>query len=263
MAVPLRVLIVEDSADDAALLVRELRRGGYDVTSERVDSSGTMSLALEQQDWDLVVSDYSIPGFSGSQALKLLRSSGSSIPFIFLSGTIGEDAAVDALKQGAQDYIMKHNLKRLLPAIQRELREAELLRERNRLERQFRQVQKMEAVGRLAAGVAHDFNNLVMIITSYTAMLMERALSDDVRRYTEQVQQAANRAAALTRQLLAFSRKEESEPRSLDLNLLVQDMCKLLPPLLGGGIEIEVVTGPLSGCIKVDQANVEQVLLNL
>lgn len=263
MAVPLRVLIVEDSHNDAALLVRELRRGGYEVSFERVDSSTTMRLALEQQEWDIVICDYSMPGFSGGEALQLLRSTGSQIPFIFLSGTIGEDTAVAALKQGAQDYIMKHNLKRLLPAIQKELREAELIRERDRFERQFRQVQKMEAIGRLAAGVAHDFNNLVMIITSYTAMLMERALSDDVRRYTEQVQQAANRAAALTRQLLAFSRKEETEPTTLDLNILVNDMCNLLPPLLGGSIEMNVVNGPLSGRIKADQGSVEQVLLNL
>src|SRR5712691_2686572 len=117
MSTPLRVLIVEDSEDDTALLVRELGRGGYEVTFERVDSASAMAIALEEKEWDLVVCDYSMPHFSGSEALKLLREKGSELPFIYLSGTMGEEIAVTALKQGAQDYLMKDNLKRLVPAI--------------------------------------------------------------------------------------------------------------------------------------------------
>jgi two-component system cell cycle sensor histidine kinase/response regulator CckA len=148
-------LIVEDSADEAELLLRELRRGDYDAQFERVDSSTAMSAALDRKAWDVVICDYSLPHFSGVDALRLLRARSSEIPFIFLSGTIGEDAAVAALKEGAQDYIMKGNLMRLLPAIQRELQEAEARKERSRMERQLQQLQKFEAIGRLAGSIAH------------------------------------------------------------------------------------------------------------
>src|SRR5438309_4504990 len=101
LTVPLRVLIVEDSQDDTALLVRELRRGGYEPTFERVDTPTAMSAAVDSRQWDLVICDYSIPHFSGTAALRLLRDKGSEVPFIFLSGTIGEETAIAALKQGA------------------------------------------------------------------------------------------------------------------------------------------------------------------
>ncbi len=119
MATPLRVLIVEDSEDDAALIVRELQRGGFDVSHQRVDTATVMNTALETQEWDLVVSDYSMPGFSGEEALKILRTKSLDIPFVYVSGTLGEDTAVAALKAGAQDYVVKGKLKRLVPAIDR------------------------------------------------------------------------------------------------------------------------------------------------
>src|ERR1700694_4830339 len=117
-----------------------------------------MSVALDNQEWDLVVCDYSMPRFSGTEALALLRTKDLEVPFIFLSGTMGEETAVASMKQGAQDYIMKDNRKRLLPAIQRELREADQRRERKRLEQQVQELRKFEAIGRLAGGIAHDFN---------------------------------------------------------------------------------------------------------
>ncbi len=121
----LRVVIAEDSEEDALLLVRELRRGGYEPVYQRVDTASAMKVALEHQPWDLVLSDYNIPGFSGLEALALIRERGLDIPFIFVSGTISEDQAVAAMKAGASDYFAKGQLKRLLPAIARELREAQ------------------------------------------------------------------------------------------------------------------------------------------
>ena len=128
MAKPLRVLIVEDSENDADLLLRELRRGGYEPAHERVDTAEAMNASLNRQVWDIAFGDYSMPHFNGVAALKLLRGKGFDIPFIFVSGTIGEDTAVEAMKNGANDYIMKGNLKRLIPAVERELREAEMRR---------------------------------------------------------------------------------------------------------------------------------------
>lgn len=132
--IPLRVLIVEDSEDDCLLLLRELKHGGYAPSYRRVDRPETFVEALDSQEWDIVFADYSMPQFSGTQALSLLRSRRFDVPFIIVSGTIGEDTAVSAMKAGAQDYIMKGNYRRLVPAVQRELRETALRRENARAE---------------------------------------------------------------------------------------------------------------------------------
>ncbi len=126
MEKPLRTLIIEDSADDVALLVRELRRNGYDPTFERVDTAQAMTAALAKQAWDVIICDYNLPNFSAPAALTLLQASGLDLPVIIVSGSVGEDIAVAAMKTGAHDYIMKGNLTRLIPAIERELREAEM-----------------------------------------------------------------------------------------------------------------------------------------
>src|SRR5213080_868119 len=129
MRVPLRVLIAEDSEDDARLLLRELQQAGYQPTYERVDTPAAMATALDRHAWDLVIGDYSMPAFSGPAALALLRARDPDTPFIFVSGTIGEDVAVEAMKAGAQDFLTKGNLRRLIPAIQRELLERARLAE--------------------------------------------------------------------------------------------------------------------------------------
>lgn len=136
---PLVALIVEDDENDAILLVDALQDGGYAVEWQRVDSEVAMAKALEHS-WDIVLSDYSMPGFSGTRALAMLRAQQADTPFIFVSGTIGEDAAVAAMKAGAQDYVMKGNTKRLLPTIERELREARVRIERHESERMLRKM---------------------------------------------------------------------------------------------------------------------------
>ena len=136
---PLRVLIVEDSVDDALLLLRELKNGGYEPQHERVDTAEAMRAALEKQDWDVVVSDHAMPSFSAPAALRLLQDGGwPDIPFIIVSGHIGEDAAVKVMKAGAHDFVSKDGLARLAPAIERELRDAEERRERRRAQEALR-----------------------------------------------------------------------------------------------------------------------------
>lgn len=121
----LNVLIIEDSEDDTYLLLKELRRGGYLVRFKRVETAEQMRSALEQQKYEIVFADYSLPQFSGPMALELLKESGIDIPFIIISGTVAEEVAVIAMKAGAHDYLLKGNLKRLLPAVERELRDAQ------------------------------------------------------------------------------------------------------------------------------------------
>lgn len=135
MSKPLNILIVEDSEDDTLLLLRELRRGGYKPAYERVETAEAMQMVLAQGRWDIVISDFTMPHFSAPAALALLKKSGLDLPFIIVSGTVGEDAAVAAMKAGAHDYLIKDNLIRLVPAIERELREAETRRQRWQAER--------------------------------------------------------------------------------------------------------------------------------
>ncbi|MEO8608405.1 MAG: PAS domain S-box protein [Chloroflexota bacterium] len=130
MSKPLHVLIAEDSEDDALLLLRELRRSGYEIDYERVDTAPAMKNALDTHTWDIVISDYAMPQFSAPQALALVNERGLDLPFLIVSGTIGEENAVAALLAGARDFISKDNMARLIPAIERELREAAIRREK-------------------------------------------------------------------------------------------------------------------------------------
>ena len=266
MSASLRVLIVEDSEDDTALVVRELRRGGYDVTYERVDSPAALDEAVGKMEWDVVICDYSMPHFSGTDALRLLREKGSEVPFIFLSGTIGEETAVTALKQGAQDYLMKDNMKRLIPAIQRELREKEERRQRKDLEQRVQRLQKFESIGRLAGGIAHDFNNSLGVILGWAQLGEEKteAVSRDQLRETfHRIGDAARHSAGLTTQLLAFARRQVLQPRNINLNELVSETTTLLQSAVGAGIEFRVSLAPDLNSIRADPSQIHQVLMNL
>src|SRR5262245_32683641 len=131
---PLRALIIDDSADDAELLIRDLKREGYELSTERTNTAAGLTAALDAQEWDIVLCDYDMPRLSGLEALEIVRGRGLDIPFIFVSGAVGEDAAIAAMKAGAQDYVMKGQLKRLAPAIARELRDAAVRHERTQVE---------------------------------------------------------------------------------------------------------------------------------
>jgi len=138
MESPLRLLLIEDSEDDAELIVREIRRGGYTVEFERVETKLAMQQALARSTWDVILSDYSMPNFSAMSALGVLQNSGLDIPFLVISGTIGEETAVTALKAGAHDFLLKDKLPRLLPAIARELRDAEIRRSHREAQLRYR-----------------------------------------------------------------------------------------------------------------------------
>ncbi|HWF17635.1 MAG TPA: response regulator, partial [Verrucomicrobiae bacterium] len=134
MKVPLRVLVVEDSEDDTIVLIRELERANFKPSFQQVFSRQALESALREQAWDLVISDHLLPGFGSFEALRVTKQIQPDIPFIVLSGVIGEEIAVAVMKAGANDYVMKNNLTRLAPSIERELREAESRRARKRAE---------------------------------------------------------------------------------------------------------------------------------
>jgi signal transduction histidine kinase len=159
MGIPLAVLMVEDSQDDADLTVRALVGGGYEPTVERVDTAQAMDAALDRPRWDVVISDYSMPQFDAPSALALLQRRGLDLPFIIVSGTVGDEAAVAAMKAGAHDFLAKGKLARLLPALERELREVKIRAEQKRMREQLLISERMASAGTLAAGVAHEINN--------------------------------------------------------------------------------------------------------
>jgi PAS domain S-box-containing protein len=394
MGKQLRLLIVEDSEEDAQLLLRQIRREGFDAVSLRVDTAAAMRDALAHQGWDVVLSDYAMPQFSAIDAQLVLSETGLDIPFIIVSGTIGEDTAVRALKSGANDFLTKGNLSRLAPAIEREMRDADErhrlrvaetalveTRERMRLaldaagvgtwewdilgdkvvwsdllerlhgyreggfsgtfdafiasihpddqqrvreskggfldtrgdthleyrvlmpdktvrwiksigraffdskdrpiraagigfdithEKQLQEhlshAQKMESVGNLAGGIAHDFNNLLTVIEGCCQLLQENPAverQDSIMRDIREIRRAVDRGAALTRQLLAFSRKQLLAPQIVSLNDIVTNLVSMLHRLIEENIRLEFRLAADLAPVNVDPGQLEQVLVNL
>jgi len=267
----LRLLQLEASQDDADRIVSVLMDGGIACQAQRVDQAEAFIKALKKKKFDVILADYSLPGFDGFTALSLARQICPDIPFIFVATTLGKDLALDAVRRGATDYILKQRLGRLVPSIHRALRELEDRLERKRVEqvlrqseKQLRQAQKLEAVGRLAGGLAHDFNNLLTVIMGHgQGLLAEIQPGDPLRSRIEEMQQAGDRAAVLIRQLLTFSRQQPSKPKVLALNPLITNFETMMRRLIGEDLELTLALSPQDLQIKADPAQIEQVLMNL
>jgi len=175
MTEPLRILVAEDSETDAELVQRELKRGGLDFQSRRVETEADFRRELDEFQPDLVISDFSMPQFSGPKALAIARESRADIPFIFISGTIGENVAVDMMKAGADDYVMKNNLARLVPALKRELREAQVRRARRLAEEGLRESESRfrQLIEQASDGifVTDKEGNFILVNSRYCEML--------------------------------------------------------------------------------------------
>ena len=271
MKTPLRLLQLEDDTVDADLITATLTEGGIPCQSQLVETRQAFVAALKEGRMDLILADYSIPGFDGMTALTLARQHCPDVPFLFVSATIGEELAIDAMHQGATDYVLKQRLGRLVPSVQRALRELDDRNERKRAEealrqseKQFRQSQKMEAVGRLAGGIAHDFNNLLTVIMGYSQVLLtELGPQHPLRGKIDETLKAGERAATLIRQLLTFSSKQSLDPKILSLNTAVTSLESLLRRLIGEDIQLVSKLDPTNGRLRADQAQLEQVLVNL
>ena len=396
----IRILHLEDNRNDAELIQALLAEDGLACEIIRTESRADFAAALGQGGWDLFLSDNTLPSFSGMAALALVRERCPDVPFIFISGTIGEEVAIESLKNGATDYVLKQRPARLASAVRRALQEkeeratqkrateamlrseamksavlrssldaiitidrrglilefnpaaestfgytrdevmgkpmAELIippslrekherdlahylaagtgpvlekwkeitamradetefpvefsitriglegvpiftafirdiserkraeKEKENLETQFRQAQKMEAVGQLTGGIAHDFNNLLTIINGYTEMLLQTLPAADPQRDNAvQIKEAGERAVLLTRQLLAFSRKQMLQPKVMDLNAVVTNIDKMLTRTIGEDIQLAAVLMPRLGRVKADPGQIEQVVMNL
>jgi PAS domain S-box-containing protein len=384
-----RVLHVEDNERDADLIEAALDRDGMAHESVRVFSRADFMVWIERGGFDLILCDYTLPGFSGIEALSIAREKLPEVPFIYVSGTMGEERAVEALRNGATDYVLKDRPAKLGPAVRRALREAaeragrekavlalreseeryrnlvetapdviysltlegqfeslnpafdaitgwprsewigrhfkdiihaddlpkamelfsktlegqlvapfELrilsshgdylvgefttakrveggevkgvfgiardITEYKRSQEQIAHLQKLEAVGRLAGGVAHDFNNILSVIISYAGFLLDGLPPESPQKADVlEVKKAGERAAALSRQLLAFSRRQTCEPRRVQVNEALSGLAKMLKRLIGEDIAFELDLQSDAGTVMIDPSQLEQIVVNL
>ncbi len=264
MKSPIHILHLEDNPKDVELVQCALAAEDIPCVITCVKSRDDFVAALARGNIDLILSDCALPDFDGLAALEIARANWPAIPLIFVSGTLGEERAIDSLKSGATDYVLKERLARLGPAVRRAMQEIEERAEHRRMETQFIEAQKMEVIGHLASGVAHDFNNILFVIMSYNDLIAQGLAQDSpLRAYSEEIRNATDRAAGLTRQLLIFSRKETVQPVVLGLNDVLNDLSKMLRRLIGENIEIVMIPGHGLGGIQADPGHVGQVLMNL
>jgi signal transduction histidine kinase len=228
----LRVLVVEDSPDDAELTVRQLRRTGYRIEFERVEDADGMRIALESKSWDVVLSDSSMPVFSARAALAVLKETGLDIPFIIVSGTIGEEAAVDAMRAGAHDFVLKDRIARLAPAIERELRDKKVRQTLARSE-------KLQTLGRMAAGISHDLKNILSPLSLHVQMAGRGNAQGDTEQVDKtlaEMKQTLKRGLDVIERLRQFSRQApDSHVVAVDLNSLAREAVQLAKPRMTNG----------------------------
>ncbi len=386
----LRVLIVEHSTADAELIQRELQNAGFRFRADVVATPEEFAARLRETLYHVVLADFRLPNWTGLDALESLQQQKKDIPFVLVTGTLGEEAAVDCIKKGATDYVLKDRLARLPVAVRRALEEKALREERKRseealrhsearyrelvenatygifrvtragkfldvnpalvqmlgyessaelisadlpatpyrhledrsriieqclqsgrvdgvevewrredgsfitvqfsgravvdqsggmeevefivedvterraMEKHLRQVHKFEAIGQMAGGIAHDFNNVIGAIMGWAELGQEQTPADSrLHSHFKKIREQAERAVGLTRQLLAFARRQVLEPRNLNLNQIIVDFVGLLGNILGDLIELRTVAAPDLGVIRADPTQLERVLMNL
>jgi signal transduction histidine kinase len=264
MKTPIRILHLEDDREDAALVASMLRGGEIDAVIEVVDTRSAFGEKIALGGFDLILADYQLPQFDGLEALAMARRLQPRIPLVIVSGVMGEEAAIDSMRSGATDYVLKSRLSRLVPAVRRALQEAAEREERRVLQEQFLQAQKMELFGRLAGGVAHDFNNILTIVMSNCGlMLASMAPSDPHHSLVDEIEQAGLRGAALTRQLLIFARHEARKPEILAIDEVLRTATPLLRRLVPESVQIAFNLDAGPARVEADRLHLEQAVMNL
>jgi signal transduction histidine kinase len=266
---PLRALVCEDSEEDCALLSRALRKGGYSPELTRVDTQDQMAAELRASTFDAIFSDWSIPGFGALDALVVYAQSGRDIPFIVVSGTIGEDVAVSALRAGAHDFVPKSQLARLVPALERELREVQVRSERNKMREQLLIADRMASMGTLAAGVAHEINNPLAALIANAEMAKKQIddLGDtfdfgDLAEELQDVREAAERIRAVVRDLKVFSRSSVEKTVAVDVQRVLESTLRMAWNEVRHRARLVKTFTPVP-LVEATESRLGQLLLNL
>jgi signal transduction histidine kinase len=269
----LRVLVIEDSEDDFKLLVGELNRGGYELSAKRVQTAAEFTVELENSSWDIVLSDWSTPGFSATHALEILKRHTLDLPFIIVAGSSNEEAAVDALRRGAHDFLSKDKLTRLLPAVDRELREAKIRRESRVMQDQLMISDRMASIGILAAGVAHEINNplasalanLDVSLQTVHAMQQDRRDSRQLTELFEElsdVREAALRIHNIVRDLKLFSRPDENVKSVVDVSSVLESSLRMTRHQIQHRAQLVRDYTPVAP-VEANESRLGQVFVNL
>ena len=260
-----RILAVDDDPQAVALIEMALADASFNYTLDAASTATVGRARIAADAHDIYLIDQQLPDGQGVDLIHNAKKDGSTKPFILMTG-YGSGALDEAAsREGAADYVEKHmvaaQLERSIRYALRNWQSARMLHER---EEQLRHAQKMEAIGRLAGGVAHDFNNILTAIIGYTDLLSERFGTDDASgRDVKEIRKAADRAAALTRQLLAFSRKQFLDPTILDLNEAIGGLLQMLPRVIGEHIKTRTRLGGNLARLKADASQLEQVFINV
>jgi len=238
---PIRILHLEDDPHDSELLSMILADENIPSEVHRVETRADFESALEKQRWNLVISDYSLPSFDGLKALSLTRERFGDMPFILFSGTIGEETAIECLKRGATDYVLKQRPARLVAAVRSVFNAADERERRKKFEEQlhrsaarekemearFLRMQRMESIGALVSGIAHDLNNALVPILMGCGFLRSESLNDEAQQILSTMESSARRGADMLRHVLAFARGVESKKSPVQFKLLLREMEKI------------------------------------
>lgn len=258
----IKILLIEDSVDDAELLKHHLSKGNFPFIVERVETLEQLAHALKST-WDVVICDFNLTGFTAFDALSTLQQNSQDLPFIILSGALSEEIGVALMKAGAHDVVIKSRMGRLIPAIQREIKDAHLRRQNKELEQQLFHAQRMDGIGAITSGVAHDLNNLLSPILMASDILKSRALDPDAAHLFDIIYKNARHGADVVAQLLSFARKVDGKRIVLDLKHLIRDMARLAQQTFPPSITTKVALPPKLWSISGDATQLYQVLLNL
>ena len=260
---PVRILQVEDSPEDAELTSMQLLDAGFVAEFLRVQSAADLQRGLDTFAPDLVLSDLSMPGFSGHQALRIVREHNQGVPFIFLSGTMGEETAVQALREGASDYILKHSPARLPVAAARAILEARGAAEHQRVARELLRSQRLDSLALLTAGLSHDLRNILQPLLIVPDLLNARSDDPKVHRLAEVIAECGRRGSEMAESMLSFVRGKHATSESIDLALLFHAVQLLLQGSLPP--KSELVTEPVPEGLRLsgNYTELQQCLINL
>ncbi|WP_421569218.1 response regulator [Stenotrophomonas sp. PD6] len=259
----LRILLVEDSPEDAELMCEQMLEAGLEASFERVETSAELREALLRFAPDIVLSDLAMPGFSGNQALEIVRGWHPDVPFIFVSGTIGEENAVAALHQGANDYIIKHQPARLPSAVARAVRESRGTIDRQRVEAELMRAQRLESLSLLAAGLSHDLRNILQPLLIMPELLKARTDDPHLHHLADVIAECGRRGHEMAESMLSFVRGSRNPSERIQIAHLFEAMELLLRSNLPPKVSLHLEVAEPTLAVDANYTELQQVLLNL